>query len=147
MILYTIGFTKKSAEKFFTLIKENGIELLIDIRLHNNTQLAGFAKGRDLPYFLRELCGCDYEHCLNYAPTKELLDNYRNKIVTWQDYERTFSTIMANNNAVNDFLKRFWGKYDSVCLLCTEATHEQCHRRLFAEAIALREPSVHIIHL
>ena len=146
MFLYTIGFTKKSAEKFFTLIKENGIELLIDIRLYNNTQLAGFAKGRDLPYFLRELCDCDYEHCLNYAPTKELLDNYRNKIITWQDYTREFANIMANNDAVNDFLKRF-GNRDSVCLLCTEATPEQCHRRLLAEAIALRDPSIQIIHL
>ena len=146
MFLYTIGFTKKSAEKFFTLIKKNGIELLIDIRLYNNTQLAGFAKGRDLTYFLRELCDCDYEHCLNYAPTKELLDNYRNKIITWQDYTREFATIMANNDAVNDFLKRF-GNRDSVCLLCTEATPEQCHRRLLAEAIALRDPSIQIIHL
>ena len=146
MNLYTIGFTKKSAEKFFTLIKQNKIQILIDIRLYNNTQLAGFAKGRDLPYFLRELCNCEYEHCTDYAPTKELLDNYRNKIVTWQDYKREFATIMANNDAVNDFLKRF-GKYKSVCLLCTEATPEQCHRKLLADAIALREPSVEIKHL
>ena len=146
MILYTMGFTKKSAEKFFNLIKENNIQILIDIRLYANTQLAGFAKGRDLEYFLHELCNCEYQHCINYAPSQELLDNYRNKSVTWQDYVREFTTIMANNGAVNDFLERF-GNYESVCLLCTEDKPEQCHRRLFAEMINVRKPGIKIKHL
>ena len=146
MFLYTMGFTKKSAEKFFGLIKQNNIQILVDIRLYNNTQLAGFAKGRDLEYFLRELCNCEYQACTNYAPSKELLDNYRNKIVSWKDYEREFTTEMVNRDAVNDFLERF-GNYESVCLLCTEDKPEQCHRKLFADMIKNRGSNITIKHL
>ena len=77
MKIYTMGFTQKSAETFFERIKENKIELLIDIRLNNQSQLAGFAKGRDLKYFLDKLCQCGYAHELRFAPEKKLLDEYK----------------------------------------------------------------------
>ena len=93
MKIYTIGFTQKSAKEFFEKIKDNGIELLIDVRLNNVSQLAGFAKGKDLEYFLKEICNCDYVHEIVLAPTKELLDNYRAKITSWLEYEEIFNKI------------------------------------------------------
>ena len=83
MNLYTIGFTKKSAEEFFESIKNAHISLLVDVRLNNNSQLSGFAKGRDLAYFLPRLAACKYVHGLRFAPTKELLSNYRKGVVPW----------------------------------------------------------------
>ena len=90
MKLYTIGFTQKSAREFFNKIKNNNIDLLIDIRLNNISQLAGFAKGKDLEYFLKEICNCEYAHDDVFAPTKELLDNYRANKVSWKEYENVF---------------------------------------------------------
>ena len=147
MKIFTIGFTKKSAEEFFELIKNNGIELLIDVRLNNKSQLAGFSKGSDLAYFLREICGTKYVHCDEYAPTKELLSNYQKGTVTWTEYETVFDEIMEKRGAYKKFLNRFQ-QYDKVCLLCSEPTPEHCHRRLVAEKIQSLSPDiVEVIHL
>ena len=81
MQVYTMGFTKKNAENFFGLIKKNGIEILIDVRLNNQSQLAGFTKGRDLSFFLREICKCAYSHEIQFAPTKLILDNYKKNLI------------------------------------------------------------------
>ena len=146
MLLYTIGFTQKSAEQFFEAIKHSCIQQLVDIRLYNKSQLAGFTNGRDLPYFLDKLCGCKYEHHINYAPTKKLLNDYRNKIITWAEYEVQYRFMMDEREAVKDFIAHY-GLCRSVCLLCSEPTPEQCHRRLLAEMIAEALPETEIFHL
>jgi len=147
MKIYTIGFTQKSAEQFFELIKKNKIELLIDVRLNNKSQLAGFTKGTDLAYFLKEICGTKYVHCDEFAPSKELLSGYQKGDVSWDEYEKQFDTIMEKRGAYKKFLARFQD-FDKVCLLCSESTPEQCHRRLVAEKVLSTAPDkVEVIHL
>ena len=146
MKIYTIGFTQKSAKEFFEKIKDNGIELLIDVRLNNVSQLAGFAKGKDLEYFLKEICNCDYVHEIVLAPTKELLDNYRAKITSWLEYEEIFNKIIRDRKIEIDFKEKY-SKYNKVCLLCTEPTAEQCHRRLVAEYLKENIDNIDIIHI
>ena len=90
MKLFTIGFTQKNAKQFFELLKANQIELLIDVRLNNKSQLAGFTKGNDLEYLLAEICDCQYKHCLEYAPTKEILDGYKKGNITWEKCRTVF---------------------------------------------------------
>ena len=146
MIIYTIGFTQKTAKEFFNKIKDNKVNLLIDIRLNNVSQLAGFAKGKDLEYFLKEICDCEYAHDDIFAPTKELLDAYRSKNVSWNEYEKVFKRIM-DERGVNERFKKLYMKYDNICLLCTEPTAEQCHRRLIAEHLKKNIENVEIIHI
>lgn len=134
MNLFTIGFTQKSAQQFFNLIKSHNIDMLVDIRLNNKSQLAGFTKGDDLQYFLDEICNCKYQHCIEYAPTKELLDDYKKKKISWEDYVNTYIPLIIKRNGITKFVDRF-DKYNNVCLLCSEAEPTQCHRRLLAELI------------
>lgn len=146
MTVYTIGFTQKSAKTFFELLKENQIELLIDVRLNNKSQLAGFSKGTDLDYLLKEICNCQYVHCIEYAPTKEILDDYKKKKISWEQYVERFIPLMEKRNVPQTFIKRFAG-YERVCLLCSEPTPEQCHRRLLAEMIKDKNSDVIIRHI
>lgn len=146
MNLYTIGFTKKSAERFFELIKTHHITMLVDIRLNNKSQLAGFTKGDDLKFFLREICACDYKHCDEYAPTKAILDGYKKKHFGWDEYVRQYLPLMEKRCAVQKFLSAF-SAVENVCLLCSEPTPEQCHRRLLAEMIATANQSVTVMHI
>lgn len=141
MTIYTIGFTQKSAKKFFELIKKNNIEILLDIRLNNKSQLAGFTKGDDLQYFLSEICHCEYKHCLEYAPTKDILDDYKKKQITWNEYVERYNCLMEKRANYLDFAKEF-AQYSNICLLCSEPTPEQCHRRLIAEMIAKSKPDL-----
>ncbi len=134
MNLYTIGFTQKTARQFFELIKSNNIDIVVDIRLNNRSQLAGFSKGDDLEYFLSEICNCKYAHRDEFAPTKTLLDDYKKKNITWDDYIATYIPLINKRNGVKKFIEQF-GKHNNVCLLCSEATPTQCHRRLFAEMV------------
>ena len=147
MFLYTIGFTKKSAEQFFTRIKYYNIKLLVDIRLNNNTQLAGFTKKNDLKYFLEQICGCQYEHCPEYAPTKELLSSYKHKKITWPEYEKEYTRLMQERGSIKNFISRFDSLCETVCLLCAEPQPDKCHRRLFAEMIAAELPDVILTHI
>jgi uncharacterized protein (DUF488 family) len=145
MKIYTIGFTQKSAETFFTLLADNDITLLADIRLRPGGQLSGFSKGSDLAYFLERLCnGCGYLHLPLLAPTKEILDGYRSD-GDWARYERRFRMLMDERN-VPDTLDRALFANHRVCLLCSEATPEQCHRRLVAERLA-RGWGAEVMHL
>lgn len=146
MILYTIGFTKKTAEQFFGLIRGSGIQLLADIRLNNRSQLAGFTKGDDLAFFLRELCACDYRYCPEYAPTQEILSAYQKKALDWDGYTVRYNALMEERGKYREFTEKF-AQYNSVCLLCSEPTPEKCHRRLLAELIAGADSSVEIRHL
>lgn len=146
MNLYTIGFTQKSAERFFELIKIYHITMLVDIRLNNKSQLAGFTKGEDLKYFLKEICNCNYRHCDEYAPTKSILDGYKKKQFSWDEYVSQYLPLMERRHAVDKFLSTFSG-VENICLLCSEPTPEQCHRRLLAEMIAGADQNVTIIHI
>ncbi len=145
MKLYTIGFTKKSAERFFALLAENGVRRLIDIRVHPEGQLSGFAKGDDLAYFLARLIGCDYHHLAILAPAEEILSDYR-KDHDWARYEQRFAELMDQRD-VPAVLDRSLFTDRASCLLCSEATPEHCHRRLVAERLAQAWPELEIVHL
>lgn len=132
MDIFTMGFTQKSAEIFFENIIENEIEILVDVRLNNQSQLAGFTKGKDLAYFLNKICGCEYKHDILYAPTKEILQAYKKEEVTWEEYEIHYNELITKREVAYSF-KKHYGKYSRVLLLCSEATPECCHRRLLAE--------------
>jgi uncharacterized protein (DUF488 family) len=130
----TIGFTQSTAERFFERLRAAGIRRLVDIRLHNVSQLAGFAKSGDLAYFLREICGASYEHDERLAPSAELLDSYRAKEITWDEYEPRFLDLMRERD-VPAIIER--APYEvKTALLCSEGTPEQCHRRLVAELMS-----------
>lgn len=149
MNIYTIGFTKKSARKFFTLLRDNGIKLLVDIRLNNSSQLAGYTKGKDLEFFLNEFLNIKYIHELSLAPTKELLDGYKKGIIDWHLYEDEYNQILDKRNVKSIIDKNYINGLDKTCLLCSESTAEQCHRRLAAEYIRNSYPelNINIIHL
>jgi uncharacterized protein (DUF488 family) len=145
MKIYTIGFTKKSAEQFFDLLQKNGVNHIVDIRLHSNGQLAGFAKQDDLAYFLKRLIGCGYQHVDSLTPTEDILTDYR-KDHDWGRYVQRFEALMDERDIPGTLDKSIFGK-KVCCLLCSEATPEQCHRRLVAERLARRWPDVEVIHL
>jgi uncharacterized protein (DUF488 family) len=145
MRLYTIGFTKKSAERFFSLLREHGVKLLADIRLHPGGQLAGFAKQDDLRYFLRALAACDYVHLPQLAPTEEVLSTYR-KDKKWPLYVQRFEALMDERDIPRTLDPTLF-KEDRTCLLCSEDTPDKCHRRLVAERLAAHWPGIEIVHL
>lgn len=145
MIIYTIGFTQKSAEQFFEKIRNAGVQIVIDIRLNNQSQLAGFAKGRDLEYFMKNLIGCKYAHEVMFAPTKTLLDDYKKGVKSWDQYVEVFEQLIESRDMVGRFTEKY-GTYEKVLLLCSEPTPEQCHRRLLAEAIE-RNTGCQVIHI
>jgi len=142
--LFTIGFTKKDAKTFFTTIKKAGIKRILDIRLNNVSQLAGFTKKDDLEYFLRELCDCEYRHEPQLAPTKDILDSYKKKSIDWPEYEIRFGQLMKDRKAhtlVNP------DELNNACLLCSEPTPDKCHRRLVAEYLKRCFENIEIHHL
>jgi len=143
--LFTIGFTKKSAEHFFTLLRDNGVKSLVDVRISNSSQLAGFAKGKDLEFFVKEICHIPYRHIADFAPTKELLDQWHKKTVSWAEYEEIYRSALKQR----DIIKRYGVKqFDGACFLCSEETPEQCHRRLLVEYLKkYTTEEVRIIHI
>jgi uncharacterized protein (DUF488 family) len=146
MKIYTIGFTKKSAQTFFELLHQNGIERLVDIRLKPSGQLSGFAKKEDLPYFLDRLAGhCAYVHLPELAPTVEILTAYR-ETKNWSDYHAQFQALMDQRD-IPAILDRASFENQVSCLLCSEDSPKQCHRRLVAERLVEHWPDVEIIHL
>lgn len=144
MKLFTIGFTKTTAESFFGRLREAKVARLVDVRLNNVSQLAGFAKRDDLAYFARTICGIPYEHRPELAPTQELLDAYKKNGGDWGEYERRFVELIAQR-AIEDSLPR--GALDGACLLCSEDRAEHCHRRLVAEYLQRCWGDVEIVHL
>ena len=143
MKLFTIGFTKTSAEKFFGRIKRGGVRRVIDVRLNNVSQLAGFAKRDDLRYFAKELCSADYQHRPELAPTQEMLDTYKKLGGSWADYEQKFLDLMAARKI--EQIER--SDLDGGCLLCSEDKPHHCHRRLVAEYLRDSWGNVDIVHL
>lgn len=144
MNVYTIGFTRKPASTFFGLLRSSGADRLVDVRLNNVSQLAGFAKRDDLSFFVRELCGMKYRHEVLLAPTKPMLDDYKKCISSWEEYERRFLDLMAQRR-VEDAIPR--GALDNSVLLCSEPTPHQCHRRLVVEYLADRWGGIQVTHL
>jgi uncharacterized protein (DUF488 family) len=145
MTIFTIGFTRKSAETFFTRLKDSGVRRLIDVRLNNVSQLAGFTKRDDLRYFARAICGIDYIHSRELAPTAEILDPYRKaKHGDWQLYERQFLNLMRERHVESTTSREM---LDGGCLLCSEETACHCHRRLVAEYLKEYWPDVEIEHI
>jgi uncharacterized protein (DUF488 family) len=146
MKLYTIGFTHKTAEQFFGLLRAHRVERLLDIRINPRGQLAGFAKKEDLPYLLRELAGgCEYSHLVALAPTREMMKAYRADH-DWQRYAARFEQLM-HERGVPAILSRPEFERQRCCLLCSEAEPDQCHRRLVAERLAAHWPGFEVVHL
>jgi uncharacterized protein (DUF488 family) len=142
--LYTIGFTKKSAEDFFTKLQAAGIKRLIDVRLNNVSQLAGFAKKEDLRYFLKSICNIEYIHITDLAPTQDILDEYKKLKGDWPVYERKFLQLMAERKIENKIIKE---TLDRGCLLCSEDKPHHCHRRLVAEYLSEKWSDIDIKHI
>lgn len=130
MKLYTIGFTKKSAEDFFTKLCRAGVKRIVDVRLNNVSQLAGFAKRDDLRYFSKAICGMEYIHFPELAPTQDMLDEYKKQKGAWSVYERKFLDLMSKRRVDETLSKDI---LDGGCLLCSEDKPHHCHRRLVAE--------------
>ncbi|WP_010605683.1 DUF488 domain-containing protein [Pseudoalteromonas maricaloris] len=130
MEVFTIGFTKKNAEVFFNFLKTSNVKTLIDVRLNNVSQLAGYAKRDDLRFFLRELCGAEYVHSPELAPTKDILNAYKKGEMPWQEYEDKFLNLMGQRNIEKIFNPTL---LDHGCLLCSEHEPHLCHRRLVVD--------------
>jgi uncharacterized protein (DUF488 family) len=142
--LFTIGFTKKSAEAFFTKLQRAGIRRVIDVRLHNNSQLAGFSKRDDLAYFLRSIGGIEYVHVPELAPSPELFERYKKVDHDWPAYERDFLALIRGRKIEKTLAAEL---LDGGCLLCSEDKPHHCHRRLVAEYLRDRRGDVAIEHL
>jgi uncharacterized protein (DUF488 family) len=142
--LFTIGFTKKSAKQFFETLNKAGVRRIIDTRLNNVSQLAGFTKQPDLEYFLRQIGNIEYVHFLDLAPTKDILDAYKKKGVDWETYEKQFLQLITERKIEQQISPDL---LDGGCLLCSEPTPHHCHRRLVAEYLSHKLGTIKIHHL
>ncbi|NES00435.1 MAG: DUF488 domain-containing protein [Symploca sp. SIO1B1] len=142
--LFTIGFTQKTAQKFFNILQQADIKTVIDTRLNNVSQLAGFTKKADLEYFLKTISNIDYVHIVDLAPTKDILDEYKKNKGDWDTYEQKFLQLLANRQIEQKVSPEL---IDGACLLCSEAKPHQCHRRLVAEYLNDKWGNVRICHL
>jgi uncharacterized protein (DUF488 family) len=144
MKLFTIGFTKKSASKFFETLRRSGVKRVVDVRLNNVSQLAGFAKRDDLKYFLEKICGIEYVHLPELAPTPPMLDGYRKDHKNWATYEKQFLELMQTRRIEERIPTE---TLSEGCLLCSEDKPHHCHRRLVAEYLKKSWGEVDIRHL
>jgi len=144
MKIFTIGFTKKSAETFFTRLSNAGVMRLVDVRLNNVSQLSGFAKKDDLRFFTKSICNIDYVHAVDLAPTAAILDAYKKRRGDWSVYERQFLELMSKRRIEDTTLQEM---LDGGCLLCSEEKPEFCHRRLVAEYLKEKWGAVDIVHI
>jgi uncharacterized protein (DUF488 family) len=148
MEIYSIGFTQKTAAQFFSLLKTHGIRRLLDVRLNNVSQLAGFAKRDDLKFFLQEICNADYIHDPNLAPTQEMLDRYKKEKTTpWSEYESAFLQLIADRKIESTLDPKLFDI--PTVLLCSELLPDNCHRRLVLEYLQHHWPhqNITICHL
>lgn len=144
MKIYTIGFTKKSARQFFQTLKQSGAKRMIDVRLNNVSQLAGFAKRDDLEFFLKEVCAIGYVHLPELAPTQEMLYEYKKLKGDWQTYEKRFLDLMEKRRIENRIPKEVVAE---GCLLCSEDKPHHCHRRLVGEYLKQHWGDIDVVHL
>jgi uncharacterized protein (DUF488 family) len=145
MKVFTIGFTKKSAETFFTRLENAEVKRLIDVRLNNVSQLAGFTKKDDLRYFTKAICNIEYVHLPELAPTADILNAYkRDKNGDWGLYEQQFLELIRARHIERSTSREM---LDGACLLCSEEKPHHCHRRLVAEYLKDEWGDVEIEHL
>jgi uncharacterized protein (DUF488 family) len=144
MRIFTIGFTKTSAEGFFSRVQRAAVKRLVDVRLHNVSQLAGFAKRDDLKYFLKAICGIEYMHRPELAPTDGMLDQYKKEGGPWETYETRFLDLIASRHIETTISPE---TLDGACLLCSEDKPHHCHRRLVVEYLKQKWGNVEIVHL
>lgn len=144
MRIFTIGFTKKRAQEFFESLCDAEVKRVVDVRLNNVSQLAGFAKRHDLAYFLREICDVDYVHVPSFAQTRTILEAYKKGQGSWEEYEERFLALMARRRIEDTLDPAF---LDGACLLCSEHRPHHCHRRLVAEYLRERWGGIEIEHL
>jgi len=144
MKVFTIGFTHKSAEKFFGMLRQSGAKRIVDVRLNNVSQLAGFAKKQDLAYFLKALCSMEYVHVPELAPTQDMLDAYKRQKGDWAVYERQFLDLMHKRQIEKTVSREVIA---DGCLLCSEDKPSQCHRRLVADYLKEHWGDIEIQHL
>ncbi len=142
--LFTIGFTKKTAEYFFETLIKNDVRKIIDIRINNSSQLAGFSKATDLKYFAKAIANIEYIYIPDFAPTKELLSDYQNKKIDWIAYQKAYLQIIEQREIEAKYNVSDFG---NACFLCSEETPEQCHRRLLVEFLKEKNADIQIIHL
>ncbi len=142
--IFTIGFAQKSAQQFFEILTKVGVERVIDARLNNVSQLAGFTKKKDLEYFLKEIAQINYIHIPEFSPSKEILAEYKKNGGNWQTYEERFNRLITDRQIEAKFEPSL---LDRGCLLCAEPTPENCHRRLVAEYLQNKWKAVEIKHL
>jgi uncharacterized protein (DUF488 family) len=145
MEISTIGFTGWTAEDFFGALRRAGIRRLIDVRRHNTSQLAAFAKRDDLAFFLREILGVSYREEPVLAPTAELVDGYRKKRIAWPEYAAAYQRLLGERQAHRVLDRAFFDV--GVVLLCSEHTAEHCHRRLAVEYLAAHWGDIVAVHL
>ncbi len=148
MKIYTIGFTKKNAEQFFSLLEKAKITTLLDIRLNNVSQLAGYTKKDDLCFFLKRILNVKYIHSIKLAPTKQILDDYKNSKISWDKYEIEYYKLLEERNVKKLFSTIVDLNKETICLLCSEEKANHCHRRLLAEYLKNNlSQNIEIIHL
>ena len=146
MEIYTIGYKKKSAEEFFEALRRAGVKRVVDVRLKNTSHLAGFAKKDHLPYLLREICDADYVHETILAPPEDILSDYEQDLITWEEYENRFLSLLKDREVEKMLDKRLFEV--PVALLCSELKPDNCHRRLVAEYLKRQwQGDVMITHL
>ena len=144
MTIYTIGFTRKSAEQFFTTLAESGVQSVLDVRLNNTSQLAGFTRRNDLCYFLKSLNNISYAHLVELAPEAQMLEDYRAKRISWDEYAEQYTRLLRSRPEAIAILKAL---EPGDCLLCSEAEPHYCHRRLAAGLAQELRPGLQIQHL
>ena len=142
--VFTIGFTGKNAECFFSLIEKNNIGKLIDVRLNNISQLAAFTKKDDLEYFLKKLLSCEYSHRPDLAPTETILKAYKAKTINWENYTSEYIKLLNSRNIALNLKK---DEIVNCVFLCSEHQPEYCHRRLLVEYLQNKWNDIEIIHL
>lgn len=143
MKIFTIGFTKTSAQNFFERLKKSGANAIVDVRLNNVSQLAGFAKRDDLRYFAKTICDMEYRHVQSMAPTQDILDAYKKNGGDWNEYEKRFISLMQSRKIEN--LDK--SILDGGCLLCSEDKPHHCHRRLVVEYLQQHWDGLEVVHL
>lgn len=147
--IYTIGFTKKEAKVFFELIKNNKIDLVIDVRLNNVSQLAGFSKYPDIKFFFKEICQCEYISDKLFSPKESTLKSYKNNSITWDEYVIQFNQTMIQRR-IDEYIINYYSNYvynKNICFLCSEHTPDNCHRRLISEKFVKIFPNTKVIHI
>lgn len=144
MKIFTIGFTQKTARRFFELLRGSGARRIVDVRLNNVSQLAGFAKRDDLAFFAKEIAGMDYVHVPDLAPTQAMLDAYKKEKGDWRLYEERFLGLMHERQIEQKLPPDLLA---GGCLLCSEDKPHRCHRRLVAEYLQKHWVDVEVAHL